>query len=126
MHFVESDYFCLEVSGLDVYYIQVTTTCEEAFSLLDQRENGIRQGDSGLYISKIILGTAGSGSSKWQEWILEEEDALPLLEHAFKVGINTWDTADVFSNGRSEEIIGKALKKHNIPRSEIVILTNIF
>jgi hypothetical protein len=51
-----------------------------------------RLGTSGLYISKIILGTAGFGSSKWQEWVIEEEEALPLLEHAFKSGINTWDT----------------------------------
>jgi len=51
-----------------------------------------RLGDSGLYISKVILGTAGYGSSRWQEWVLEEEEALPLLEYAFKVGINTWDT----------------------------------
>ncbi|TVY24172.1 Versiconal hemiacetal acetate reductase [Lachnellula hyalina] len=84
-----------------------------------------RLGDSGLYISKIILGTAGYGSSRWQDWILEEEEALPLLEHAFKVGINTWDTADAYSNGRSEEIIGKALKKYDIPRSEVVILSKI-
>ncbi|KAF8865701.1 Aldo/keto reductase [Acephala macrosclerotiorum] len=48
-------------------------------------------GDSGHYISKIILGTASFGSSKWQEWVLEEEAVLPLLEHAFKMEINTWD-----------------------------------
>ncbi|KAH8651927.1 voltage-gated shaker-like K+ channel, subunit [Tricladium varicosporioides] len=85
-----------------------------------------RLGDSGLYISKIILGTASYGSSRWQEWVLEEEAALPLLEHAFKVGINTWDTADAYSNGRSEEIVGKALKKFNIPRSDVVILSKIY
>jgi hypothetical protein len=51
-----------------------------------------RLGNSGLYISKIILGTASYGSSRWQDWVLEEEEALPLLEHAFKAGINTWDT----------------------------------
>ncbi|CZR61852.1 related to aryl-alcohol dehydrogenases [Phialocephala subalpina] len=85
-----------------------------------------RLGNSGLYISKIILGTATFGSSKWQPWVLEEEAALPILEHAFKMGINTWDTADAYSNGRSEEIIGKALKKFNIPRPSIVIMTKIF
>ena len=109
-----------------------------------------RLGDSGLYISKIILGTASYGSSKWQDWVLNEEEALPLLEHAFKVGINTWDTvrapyvlrlispmglvsnyrllnqADAYSNGRSEEIIGKALKIYDIPRSDVVILSKVF
>ncbi|KAB8275225.1 NADP-dependent oxidoreductase domain-containing protein [Aspergillus minisclerotigenes] len=84
-----------------------------------------RVGDSGPYVSKVILGTASYGSSRWQEWILEEEAALPLLEHAFDVGINTWDTADAYSNGRSEETVGKALKMHSIPREQVVILTKI-
>ena len=66
------------------------------------------------------------GSPKWQEWILEEEAALPLLEHAYKVGLNTWDTADVYSNGLSEEIIGKAIKKYDIPRSKVVILSKCY
>ncbi|KAK9454027.1 NADP-dependent oxidoreductase domain-containing protein [Dipodascopsis uninucleata] len=85
-----------------------------------------RVGDSGLYVSKIILGAASYGSSKWQEWVLEEDEALPLLEYAFKMGINTWDTADAYSNGVSEEIIGKALKKYNIPREQVVILSKIY
>lgn len=66
------------------------------------------------------------GSPKWQEWILEEEAALPLLEHAYKVGLNTWDTADVYSNGLSEEIIGKAIRKYDIPRSKVVILSKCY
>ena len=77
-------------------------------------------------MSKIILGTAGYGSSRWQEWVMEEEAALPLLKYAFDSGINTWDTADVYSNGRSEEIIGKALRTYNIPREQVVILSKIF
>ncbi|RLL97415.1 hypothetical protein CFD26_102717 [Aspergillus turcosus] len=83
-------------------------------------------GTSGLYVSKVILGTAGYGSSKWQDWVLEEDEALPLLEHAFRMGINTWDTADAYSNGLSEEIIGKALKKYDIPREQVVILSKIY
>ncbi len=66
------------------------------------------------------------GSPEWQGWVLDEEKSLPLLEHAYKVGINTWDTADVYSNGVSEAIIGKALKKYNIPRSKIVLLSKCF
>ncbi|KAH6974481.1 NADP-dependent oxidoreductase domain-containing protein [Ilyonectria sp. MPI-CAGE-AT-0026] len=85
-----------------------------------------RVGTSGLYVSKVILGAASFGSSKWQAWVKDEEEALPLLEHAFNMGINTWDTADAYSNGRSEEIVGKALKKYNIPREQVVILTKIF
>ncbi|KAJ5354265.1 hypothetical protein N7541_006829 [Penicillium brevicompactum] len=86
----------------------------------------VRLGNSGLKISKIILGTMGYGSKQWQDWVLDEEDALPLIEHAYKLGINTWDTADVYSHGKSEEVVGKALKKYNIPRNRVVILTKCF
>jgi len=86
----------------------------------------VNLGNSGLKVSKVILGAMSYGSSEWQDWVLDEEKALPLLEHAYKVGINTWDTADVYSNGRSEEIIGKALTKYSIPRSRVVILTKCY
>lgn len=49
-------------------------------------------GKSGLKVSKIILGAMSYGSSEWQPWVLNEADSLPLLEHAYKNGINTWDT----------------------------------
>jgi versiconal hemiacetal acetate reductase len=49
-----------------------------------------------------------------------------LLKHAYERGINTWDTADVYSNGRSEEIIGKALRTFEIPRANIVILSKCY
>jgi versiconal hemiacetal acetate reductase len=63
------------------------------------------------------------GSPEWQGWVLDEQAALPLLYHAYKVGIRTWDTADVYSHGQSEEIIGKAIKQYNIPRERLVILS---
>ncbi|KAH7381803.1 NADP-dependent oxidoreductase domain-containing protein [Cadophora sp. MPI-SDFR-AT-0126] len=85
-----------------------------------------RLGDSGLYVSKIVLGCAMFGDQRWQPWLLEEEQAMPLLEYAWKNGINTWDTADVYSNGRSEEIVGEAIKKFQIPREDLVIMTKIF
>ncbi|KAL2798405.1 NADP-dependent oxidoreductase domain-containing protein [Aspergillus keveii] len=83
-------------------------------------------GTSGLKISKVILGAMSYGTSDWQPWVLDEDRALPLLEHAYKSGINTWDTADIYSHGRSEEIIGKALKQYNIPRHRVVIMTKCF
>jgi aryl-alcohol dehydrogenase-like predicted oxidoreductase len=52
----------------------------------------IRLGNSGLKISKIVLGAMSYGKKDWAKWVLEEEEALPLLEHAYKAGINTWDT----------------------------------
>lgn len=56
-----------------------------------------RLGKSGLKVSKIILGAMSFGSKAWQEWVLEEEEALPLLHYAYSVGINTWDTVSSIS-----------------------------
>lgn len=56
----------------------------------------------------------------------ESLQALPLLKKAYDEGLNTWDTANVYSNGVSEEIIGKALKKFDIPRHKIVILSKCY
>lgn len=85
-----------------------------------------RLGQSGLKISKVVLGTMSYGSSEWQSWVLDEAETLPLLKHAYDVGLNTWDTADTYSNGRSEEIIGKALKQYKIPRDRVVLLSKCF
>ncbi|KAH8895383.1 Aldo/keto reductase [Thozetella sp. PMI_491] len=82
-----------------------------------------RLGRSGLKVSKIILGAMSYGSKEWQKWVLEEEEALPLLEYAYQVGLNTWDTSDLYSNGVSEEIIGKAISTYKIPRGGVVIMT---
>jgi len=86
----------------------------------------VQLGKSGLKISKVILGTMSYGSSDWQEWVLNEDKALPLIKHGYDLGINTWDTADAYSNGRSEEIIGKALFQYSIPRHRVVILTKCY
>lgn len=59
-------------------------------------------------------------------WTLPEDQALPLLYHAFQRGINTWDTADVYSQGTSELIIAKAIKEYQIPRSRLVLLTKCY
>jgi aryl-alcohol dehydrogenase-like predicted oxidoreductase len=58
-------------------------------------------------------------------WVLDEAASLPLLKYAFDRGINTWDTADFYSQGRSEEIIGKAITEYAIPRQRLVILTKV-
>ncbi|KAF2753905.1 Aldo/keto reductase [Pseudovirgaria hyperparasitica] len=83
-------------------------------------------GKSGLKVSKVIVGAMSYGSPKWQEWVLDEEKALPLLKHAYDNGITTWDTADVYSMGESERIIAKALKQYNIPRNRVTILSKCF
>jgi aryl-alcohol dehydrogenase-like predicted oxidoreductase len=66
------------------------------------------------------------GTDKWQPWVLNEDAALPILEHAYKSGINTWDTADIYSHGISEKIIAKAIKQYNIPRQKLVLLSKCY
>lgn len=85
-----------------------------------------RLGQSGLKISKVIIGAMSYGTPDWQGWVLDEEKSLPILEYAYQKGLNTWDTADVYSNGLSEKIIGKAIKKFNIPRDRLVILSKCY
>lgn len=86
----------------------------------------VNLGQSGLKVSKIILGAMSYGSSDWAGWVQDEDEALPLLKAAFDRGINTWDTANVYSNGISERIIGKAIKKYEIPREKLVILSKCY
>ena len=83
----------------------------------------VQLGSSGLRVSVPIFGTMGLGSSKWLPWVLDEEPSLDILKAAYDRGINTWDTADMYSNGISEEFIGKAIKKFNIPREKLVLMT---
>jgi aryl-alcohol dehydrogenase-like predicted oxidoreductase len=66
------------------------------------------------------------GTSDWLPWVLDYDSALPLLKAAYESGITTWDTADMYSNGESERVIGRAMKELKIPRSEIVIMTKAF
>ncbi|QKX62259.1 uncharacterized protein TRUGW13939_09418 [Talaromyces rugulosus] len=87
-----------------------------------------RLGKSSLKVSKVILGCMTFGNPSWKgsPWVLSEEESLPLLKRAYDCGINTWDTANTYSNGQSEVIVGKALKKYAIPRSRVVIMTKLF
>ena len=66
------------------------------------------------------------GSPKWQPWVLDEAQSLPILKKAWDLGINFFDTADMYSNGESERILGKFIKENNIKREEIVIATKVF
>ncbi|KAK4499712.1 hypothetical protein PRZ48_010230 [Zasmidium cellare] len=87
-----------------------------------------RLGSSGLKVSRLILGCMTFGNPDWEgsPWVLPESQALPLLKKAYDVGINTWETANTYSNGQSEAIIGKALTTYNIPRSKVVIMTKLY
>ncbi|KAF2166872.1 hypothetical protein M409DRAFT_54646 [Zasmidium cellare ATCC 36951] len=85
-----------------------------------------RLGNSGLRVSVPIFGAMGLGSSEWMDWVLDEDEALPLLKAAFDRGINTWDTACNYSNGLSETLIGKAIKKYSLPRDKLVLMTKCY
>lgn len=92
----------------------------------DKKMQYVRLGKSGLKVSKIILGTMQYGDKKWQEWVLGEKEAIEHIKYAYEHGINTFDTADVYSNGLSETILGNAIKQLNLPREEIVVMTKLY
>jgi 1-deoxyxylulose-5-phosphate synthase len=84
-----------------------------------------RLGKSGLKVSRICLGTMTYGSPNWRDWVLSEEESRPFIKRALEAGINFFDTADVYSVGRSEEIVGKALKDFAPSRDRVVIATKV-
>lgn len=63
------------------------------------------------------------GTSKWAPWVLDEEPSIEIMKAAWDLGINTIDTANIYSNGESERLVAKFIKKYNIPRSQIIIAT---
>src|SRR5258707_11446022 len=83
-------------------------------------------GNSGLKVSRLSLGCMSYGSSQARPWILDEEAALPFYRQAIDVGINFFDTADLYSQGKSEEVTGRALKKLGVRRGKGVIWSKIF
>jgi len=83
-------------------------------------------GNTGLKVSRLCLGCMSYGSSKARPWILDEEAALPFFQQALEAGINFFDTADLYSQGMSEEVTGRALKKLGTRREEVIIATKVF
>ncbi|KAJ1305388.1 hypothetical protein OPQ81_000403 [Rhizoctonia solani] len=86
----------------------------------------VRLGNSGLKVSRIILGLMSYGSKEWAPWVLGEEEAIQHIKIAYEAGIQTFDTANMYSNGESERILGKAIKQLNLPRDEIVVMTKLY
>ncbi|KAH9980101.1 Aldo/keto reductase [Lactifluus volemus] len=85
----------------------------------------VRVGKSGLKVSRIILGCMSYGTPEWQKWVLGEEEGIAQIKFAYENGIQTFDTANVYSNGLSEVILGKAIKQLNLPREGIVVMTKL-
>jgi aryl-alcohol dehydrogenase-like predicted oxidoreductase len=86
----------------------------------------VRLGSAGLKVSRICLGAMSYGSKSWREWVLEEDESRPFLKRALELGINFFDTADMYSLGRSEEILGRALQDFGPGRDKVVIATKVF
>ena len=85
----------------------------------------VRFGSTGLTVSRLCLGCMTYGDPDWREWVLDEETSLPFIREALESGINFFDTADMYSLGRSEEVVGRALK-NMARREEIVIATKVY
>ncbi|MGY0401326.1 aldo/keto reductase [Carnobacterium jeotgali] len=83
-------------------------------------------GNTGMDVSRICLGAMSFGDpEKWiHKWVLNENESLPIIKRALELGINFFDTANIYSIGKSEEILGKALKEY-ANRDEIVLATKV-
>jgi len=76
----------------------------------------VRLGSTGLKVSRLCLGCMTYGSKKWRDWVLEEEESRPFFRRALEAGINFFDTADMYSDGVSEEVLGRAIRDLAMPR----------
>ena len=83
-------------------------------------------GSTGLSVSRLCLGMMTYGSKQWRDWVLEYDDAKPFVARALEAGINFFDTADMYSNGVSEEILGRALNELGVDRHDVVIATKCY
>ena len=86
----------------------------------------VNLGRSGVKVSRVCLGTMTYGSSGWRPWVLDEDASRPLIKQALEAGINFFDTADMYSLGASEEVLGRALKNFGPGREQLVIATKVF
>ena len=85
----------------------------------------VRLGNTGLKVSRLCLGAMTYGTPEWRPWILDEAASRPFIARALEHGINFFDTADMYSRGVSEQVLGRALKDH-ATREQVVIATKAF
>lgn len=86
----------------------------------------VRFGATGMQVSRLCFGCMTYGSKKWREWVLNEDEARPFFKSAFEAGINFYDTADMYSLGASEEVLGRAVKEFAARREEVVVATKVY
>lgn len=85
----------------------------------------VHLGQTGLQVSRICLGMMTYGTPKWRPWVLDETASRPLVKHAMDLGINFFDTADMYSAGESEVLTGKFIKAYG-KREEVVVATKVY
>ncbi|HML21911.1 MAG TPA: aldo/keto reductase [Aggregatilinea sp.] len=85
----------------------------------------VRFGKTGMKVSRLCLGMMTYGTPKWRDWVLDEEQSRPFIQRALELGINFFDTADIYSVGVSEEVTGRALRDF-ARRDEVIIATKVF
>jgi aryl-alcohol dehydrogenase-like predicted oxidoreductase len=80
-------------------------------------------GQTGTEVSRICLGCMSFGTPEWRDWVLDEEESLPIIERAIDLGINFFDSANMYSRGESERVLGRALEGR---REESVVATKCY
>lgn len=85
----------------------------------------VNLGRSGLKVSRLCLGCLSYGRRAWRPWVLDEDEARPFYKKALEIGINFFDTADMYAEGSSEEVTGRALRDF-ARRDQVVIATKVF
>ena len=86
----------------------------------------VRLGSTGLEVSKICLGCMTYGAPSWRDWVLDEAASRPFIKRALEAGINFFDTADMYSLGASEEVLGRAVKDFAPTRESVVLATKVY
>ena len=82
----------------------------------------VRFGKTGMKVSRLCLGCMTYGSTKWRDWVLEEEASRPFIKEALESGINFFDTANIYNAGASETILGQILKGR---RDKVILASKV-
>ncbi len=81
-------------------------------------------GNSGLSVSRLCLGCMSFGSPMWRPWILSEDESMPIIRAAIEAGVNFFDTANIYSNGASEIVLGNAIRRYS-RRADVFVMTKV-
>jgi aryl-alcohol dehydrogenase (NADP+) len=86
----------------------------------------VNLGRTGMKVSRLCHGCMTYGSPGWRPWVLDEVQSRPFFRRGWEAGINFFDTADMYSDGASEEVLGRALRELAVPREQVVVATKVY